>query len=262
MAFAPLRAARLGYEIYGPADAPVLVLSHSIGASMRMWDRVAPRIAGAFRVLRYDTRGHGGSSIPSGPYSIADLGGDVIELLNALGIDRCIFCGLSLGGMTGMWLGANAPKRIEKLILANTAAQIGTRDLWDARIRAVREGGLASMADAVLARWFTPQFMAAEPDAVRSTRQMLSDTPAEGYANCCTAIRDADLQASLSLITAPTLVIAGAFDPATTAVQGQVLAEKIPKANYVELATSHLSAIENPRAFTAAVLGFLGVREV
>lgn len=261
MPFADLPNVRLHYELDGSADARVLVLSHSIGASLRMWDLVAPEFAKSFRVLRYDTRGHGASSLPQGPYTIPDLGSDVIALLDALKIDRCIFCGLSLGGMTGMWLGIHSPERFEKFILANTAAQIGTRELWEQRIRSAREGGVASMAEAMLERWFTPQFRAGAPAIMQSTREMLSATPTEGYINCGAAIRDEDLTGGLHLIAAPALVITGSFDPATTAAQGRVLAERIPNARYVELATSHLSAIEDPRGFSAAVLDFLAWQE-
>jgi len=252
---------RLHYEVEGPGDASALVLSHSIGANLSMWDFVAPALATRYKVVRYDTRGHGSSGTPSGPYSIADLGRDAVALLDALNIDRCCFCGLSLGGMIGLWLGIHTPQRVERLILANTAARIGTLELWNERIRQVREGGLASMTDAILARWFTPQFRQHSPAIMESVRGMLASTSSEGYAACCAAIRDEDLSTSLHAIAAPALVITGAEDPATPPRDGQFLAERIPHAKLVELATSHLSAIEYPAGFSSAVLDFLGGQE-
>jgi 3-oxoadipate enol-lactonase len=252
---------RLHYVVEGPGDAPALVLSHSIGANLSMWDFVSPAFATRYKVIRYDTRGHGASDTPSGPYSIADLGRDALALIDALQIQQCCFCGLSLGGMIGVWLAIHAPHRIEKLVLANTAARIGTEDLWNERIRQVRQGGLATMTDAILARWFTPQFWQNSPAITGSIRTMLASTSSEGYANCCAAIRDEDLRSNLHAIAAPALIITGAEDPATPPRDGQFLAEGIPHAKLVELATSHLSAIEDPAGFSSAVLDFLGGQE-
>jgi len=222
-----------------------------------MWDRVTPALSGRFRTLRYDTRGHGRSSVPAGPYSLADLGNDVVGLLDLLGIERCVFCGLSLGGMTGIWLGINAQHRVSRMVLANTAAKIGTRERWNERIQAVQQGGVDSIAEAVLERWFTTEFERGSPDVIDAARRMLADTPREGYAGCAAAIRDADLTSELHRITTPAMVIAGTFDPATTPEDGRVLARGIKGAEYVELKTAHLSAIEDPNGFTSAALGFL-----
>lgn len=257
MPYVDLEHARLHYEIDGPEERPVLVFSHSIGASLRMWDCVLPALAGRFRILRYDTRGHGLSSVPHGPYTIAQLGGDVLLLLDALHIGRANFCGLSLGGMIGMWLGAHAPQRITKLVLANTAARIGTREGWDARIEAVRQGGMEQMADAVMERWFAARFRRESPEKVVSARNAFRTTSVDGYANCAAAIRDADLEPSLRLVEAPTLILTGAVDPATTAAEGRALEQQIHNSCYVELETAHLSAVEDPRGFSAAVLEFL-----
>ncbi len=257
MPYADLEHARVHYEIDGPADRRVLVFSHSIGASLRMWDSVLPAFAERFRILRYDTRGHGSSGVPHGPYTIAQLGQDVLQLLDGLDIESSIFCGLSLGGMIGMWLGAHAPQRVEKLVLANTAARIGTRETWNARIESVKQGGMEQMADAVMERWFTPRFRRDSPATVAGALNVFEATSAEGYASCAAAIRDADLGPSLRLIEARSLIIAGAADPATTAAEGRALAQQIRNSSYVELETAHLSAIEDPCGFSAAVLEFL-----
>ena len=222
-----------------------------------MWDAVLPHFIDRFRVLCYDTRGHGASSVPAGPYAIAYLGGDVLELLDALGIRRANFCGLSMGGMIGMWLGINAPERIERLILANTGARIGTERLWNDRIDTVRQGGVAAIADLILERWFTARFRQDSPQTMATVRSMIVTTSRDGYVNCCAAIRDEDLTESVDHIEVPSLILTGAWDPATPPSDGRILEEKIPHADYVELATSHLSAIEDPVGFSGAVLNFL-----
>lgn len=257
MPHAEIQNLRQHYELVGPEERRVLVLSHSIGTTTEMWKHVAPTFAKRFRVLNCDTRGHGGSSVPDGPYSIADLGRDVLALLDRLDIGQCIFCGLSLGGMIGIWLGIHAPERLEKLILANTAARIGTRNMWNARIRSVQEGGMAAIADAVMERWFTSAFRQASPAVVAPVRQMFLDTPPNGYVACCEAIRDADFTTDLSAIRTPTLVIAGRDDPATTPDDARFLAQNISGARYVELETAHLSPIENPDGFSGAVQKFI-----
>jgi 3-oxoadipate enol-lactonase len=206
--------------------------------------------------LRYDTRGHGASGVPDPPYTLQALGNDLLELLDRLAVERCLFCGLSLGGMTGMWLGANAPDRAEALVLANTAARIGTEESWDTRIERVLSAGLEPMAVAIMGRWFTPQARTTSTESVENARRILTSTSAAGYAGCCAAIRDADLTSSLNRIQAPTLVIAGTWDPATPPIAGQMLSEKIQNAAYVELPAAHLSAIERPAEFSSAVQAF------
>jgi 3-oxoadipate enol-lactonase len=241
----------------GAADAPVLVLSNSLGTDLGMWDAQVPELARAFRVLRYDTRGHGASTAAPGPYAIDLLGRDVIGLLDRLGIERAHFCGLSLGGMTGMWLGVHAPARLHRLVLANTAARIGSPETYNARIDQVRAGGMGAVSQAVLARWFTPAFAARHPDRIADMRRMIERTPAEGYAACCAAIRDMDQRDAVAAISAPTLVITGIHDLATPAADGRFLAERIKGATCVELDAAHLSNIEAAPAFTAALLAFL-----
>lgn len=257
MAFAELDDVRIHYELSGDAGLPTLVLSHSLGASLAMWEAQASALRSHFRLLRYDTRGHGRSSIPPGPYTIADLGQDVLHLLDCLEIEQASFCGLSMGGSTGQWLAINAPKRLHKLILANTAAKIGAGEIWNARIETVLKDGLDSIIPATLGRWFTPSFHTAHPDTVAATAAMLSATDVQGYAACCAAIRDADFRATFQTITTPTLVIAGTHDPVTTPDDGKFLAENIAGARHVELPAAHLSNVEAANEFNAAVPSLL-----
>ncbi|RZT31362.1 3-oxoadipate enol-lactonase [Cupriavidus agavae] len=248
---------RLHYQFDGDESLPVLVLSNSLGTSFRMWD---PQIAGLsrhFRVLRYDTRGHGQSGVTEGPYTIAQLGADVIALLDHLGLERVHFCGLSMGGITGMWLGIHHADRLERLILCNTAAYIGPPENWTNRAAAVERDGVGSIAAAVVDKWLTPDFAAGQPALVAELRAMLSDTDAQGYAANCRAVRDSDLRGEIAGIKAPTLVIAGSGDMPTPPADGRFLAETIPGAQYVELYAAHLSNLQQVEGFNKAVLGFL-----
>ena len=257
MPFAESNGARLNYRFDGPADAPVLVLSNSLGTNLSMWDPQIPALAERFRVLRYDTRGHGQSSVTAGPYSITQLGRDVVGLLDAVGIERAHFCGLSMGGVTGMWLGVYAPERINRLVLCNTAAKIGAADMWNARIETVRTNGLSAVAETQAQRWFTPAFIAKAPDVIAATRQMIASTSPEGYAANCGAIRDMDQRETISRIRARTLVIGGLHDPVISAADLRYLVDTIPGAKLVELDASHLSNVEAPVEFTKALLNFL-----
>ena len=211
----------------------------------RRWRR-SPR---AFASSATTRAGHGESEVTPGPYTIAMLGADVVALLDALAIPRAHFCGLSMGGMTGMWLGVNAPERIDRLVLANTAAKIGTADLWNARIDAIRKGGMAAVASAVLARWFTPALLEQPTPMVARLRASLERTSAEGYVACCAAVRDMDQRRALSGIHVPTLVIAGSVDLSTPPDDGRYIAEHIPGAHYVELQAPHLSNVEAATRF-------------
>lgn len=257
MPYVELPAGRFFYRYDGLPDAPLLVLSNSLGTDHTMWERQMPALTPHFRVLRYDSRGHGASAAPKGPYTIEDLGQDVLDLYDALRISRASFCGLSMGGMVGMWLAANAPERVERLALCNTAARLGPPQLWDARIEAVRSGGMSAIVQAGLARWFTTPFLGADSPDVAATRQTLVNTSAEGYIANCEAIRDMDQRAILSRITAPTLVITGALDAVTPPVDGRFLANAIPGAQYLELEAAHLSNIEAASAFNDAIARFL-----
>ena len=257
MSFAESNGGRLHYQLDGPANAPVLVLSNSLGTNLSMWDPQMPALRARYRVLRYDTRGHGQSQVTPGPYSITQLGRDVVGLLDATGIERAHFCGLSMGGMTGMWLGVYAPERIDRLVLCNTAAKIGSPEVWNARLEMVRTQGMAAVAETQGQRWFTPKFMAASPAVVKSTLQMIANTSPEGYAANCGAIRDMDQRETISRIRARTLVVAGRHDPVIPAADVKYLVEKIQGAKLVELDASHLSNMEAADEFTKALVNFL-----
>jgi 3-oxoadipate enol-lactonase len=248
---------RIAIHIDGPVHAPSLLLSNSLGTTFRMWDAQIPALSAEFRVIRYDSRGHGQSDAPAGDYSITRLAADALAVLDSLHIESAAFVGLSKGGMVGQWLGAHAPQRLTRLVLANTAAWMGPPQAWQQRIDAVRETGMAAITDAVLERWFTPGFRAQAPQAVAPVRDMLLATPPQGYAGCCAAIRDMDQRDSLSAIAAPTLVIGGLQDPATPPAKAEEIADGVPGAHLVMLDAAHLSNIEQPRAFTAALLDFL-----
>jgi 3-oxoadipate enol-lactonase len=247
----------------GPEEAPVLVLSNSLGTTLGMWDEQAPALNERFRLLRYDHRGHGGSPVPPGPYRIEDLGRDVLALLDRLGVERFSFCGLSIGGMVGMWLAGEAPERVERLVLCCTSARFAP-ETFDSRARTVRAEGVSAIADVVVERWFTPALRTSRPDVVEWARRMLLGTPAEGYAGCCEAIRDADLSGRLGTISAPTLVIAGADDPAAPPDQAELVRDSIPGASLEVIPdAAHLANIERPEAVTQAILDHLSpvVRE-
>jgi 3-oxoadipate enol-lactonase len=247
---------RLYYQIEGSAAAPTLVLSNSLGTDLGMWDAQMPALLAQFQVLRYDTRGHGQSSV-SAPYPVERLGRDVIALLDACGIARAHFCGLSMGGMTGQWLGRMAGDRIDRLALCNTAARIGTPEAWEQRIATVRAGGMDAIVSGVIERWFTEPFRLKDPEAVARIVKMLRATPPDGYNAACAALRDTDQRETIATITARTLVIAGAADLATTPADGQFIAARIAGARYVELPAAHLSNIEAAEAFTTTLLRFL-----
>jgi 3-oxoadipate enol-lactonase len=247
----------LFHRVDGASDRPALLLSHSLGCDLGMWDPQLSALSGRFRVVRYDARGHGRSSVVPGPCPMDDLGRDVLALLDALNLERVHFCGLSMGGMVGMWLGAHAPERIDRLVLCNTAARMGPPGPWNERIEAVRKAGMEAIVPGVLERWFTPAFRARMPEVVEHARRMLLSTPAEGYLACCAAIRDQDQLSALPSIRARTLVISGLQDPATPPAAGRAIAAAIRGARSVELDTAHLSNLEAPEAFSAAVLQFL-----
>jgi 3-oxoadipate enol-lactonase len=242
------------HHVEGPEGAPGLVLSNSLGTDHRMWDEQARALSATHRVVRYDTRGHGRSPVPPGPYSIDDLGGDVLELLDTLGLERVSFCGLSIGGMTGMWLGVNAPERIDRLVLCCTAPRLGPREQWMERAATVRARGVGAVVEATLERWFTPEFSGRRPEVVQRVREMFLGTPAEGYASCCQAIGDMDLWDALGAIRAPTLVLAGDDDPVGTPEIARDIADAISGARLLVLARArHLANVEQPEAVTRAL---------
>jgi 3-oxoadipate enol-lactonase len=255
--FFDLAGVRFHYRVDGDERAPAVVLSNSLGTDLTMWEPQMPDLVRRYRVIRYDARGHGRSAVTPGPYTIAQMGRDVLGLLSCIGVERAHFCGLSLGGMTGMWLAANAGYHINRLVLANTTAYMPPAEMWNTRIETVRTGGMSAITPAIVQRWFTPQFVASHPIEVGTTRAMLESTPPEGYVAACAAVRDMDQRASLRTITRPTLVIAGAHDAATPPENARALVSAIPGATYVELPASHLSNVEAPVEFTTALLDFL-----
>jgi len=257
MPFADLSDVRIHYSLTGPESAPVLVLSNSLGASFSMWDPQLPVFNSHFRLLRYDTRGHGQSSVTPGPYSIELLANDVLHLLDALRIDRAHFCGLSMGGQIGQWLGIHAPQRLRKLILCNTGAKIGTPDGWNTRISSVLARGMKDVSAGIISRWFTSAFTSAHPDVAASTLKMIESSNPQGYTACCVAIRDLDTRQQLPSITIPTLVIAGDQDLSTPPADGRFIASQIPGARFIELSAAHLSNIEAADRFTQEVQEFL-----
>ncbi len=244
----------LHHLLAGPEDAPPLLLSNSLGTTLEMWDHQVPALAAQFRVVRYDRRGHGRSAVPPGPYSIDDLGTDALGLLDELGLERASFCGLSIGGMVGMWLASEAPERIDRLVLCCTAPILPPREQWVERAATVRAQGVAAIADATLDRWFTPA-----ADSLRETfRAMLVGTPAEGYAGCCEALADLDLRDRLAAIEAPTLVVTGAEDPVAPPEAGEQLAASITGARHVTVdGARHIVNAEQPATFTQHVLAHL-----
>jgi 3-oxoadipate enol-lactonase len=257
MPFAQLRDARLHYELSGPADAATLMLSNSLGSNLSLWDPQMPRFTQRFRVLRYDTRGHGQSSVTPGPYTVEQLGHDVLALLDTLHLEPVHFCGLSMGGSTGMWLATHAPERLNKLVLCNTGARIGTPEIWNPRMETVREGGVKAISSGVLGRWLTQDYRARFPQVAADTLRMLESSDTQGYLANCAAIRDFDAREAIKTIRLPTLVISGAHDVSTPAADGRYLAQNIPGARYVELNAAHLSNIEQSDQFTTEVLDFL-----
>jgi 3-oxoadipate enol-lactonase/4-carboxymuconolactone decarboxylase len=258
MPFATIDNTRIFYRLDGEAGRPVLVLSSSIGADHSLWAQQVPDLLQHFHVLRYDTRGHGASDAPNAEYSIEMLGRDVLGLANALKISKFAFCGLSLGGMIGQWLGFNAGDRLTGLVLANTSPRIPPKSNWDDRRRAVLEGGMAAIVEVAMQRFFLPETLAQHNPYVGSVRATFLGTDPVGYAGCCSAIRDMDHVASLSKIRVPTLVIVGERDVATPwEGHGEILAREIPGAKVVRLPAAHLANIERPHSFTAALYDFL-----
>lgn len=258
MPFVTVNNTRLFYRLEGREGLPVLVLSHSLGCDHSMWEQQMPGLLERFQVLRYDTRGHGASDVPSAEYSIDQLGTDALGLLDALSIHTFAFCGISMGGAVGQWLATHVPARVTSLVLANSSAQFSA-EVLEARRKAVLEGGIKSVADAVMGRFFSPENLAST--SARSTRLVLLGTNAIGYAGCCAALRDFNYKSQLSKISAPTLIIAGDRDASTPwAEHGKILAREIPNALAVHLPTAHLSNLERPHSFTASVLTFLETR--
>jgi 3-oxoadipate enol-lactonase len=249
---------RLHHRWDGPEDAPVVVFSNSIGTTLELWDPQMPAFASRFRVLRYDQLGHGRSEVPPGPYTVERLARELLDLVGELGVERFSFCGLSLGGAVGMWLGANAPERLDRLALAATSASFGPPTRWEERIHLVRTEGMGAVADGAMGRWFTPAFSGTAP-----YRDQVVSTPPDGYAACCDALADWDFRAELGRIAVPTLAVAGEDDPSTPPGELEEIAAGIPGARLVVVPhAAHLVNVEQPEAFDRAVLDHLAAEAV
>jgi len=248
----------LHHIVDGPTGGPTLLLASSLGATHAMWEPQVGPLSERFRVVRCDRRGHGRSPVVPGPTTIDDLGRDLVGLLDALDLERVSFCGLSLGGLEGMWLALRAPARVDRLVLACTSSSFGPRDTWIDRAWTVRDEGLDAIADATIDRWFSASFRDAQPSVVTRFREMLVSTPPEGYVACCDVLADADLTGELGRIDAPTLVVTGSEDPTITPARGDELASAIPGARHVTLdGAAHLANVDRANAFTAALLDHL-----
>ena len=249
------------YTLNGPASAPVVTLSHSLATNLTMWEPQVSVLAARYRVLRYDTRGHGGTDAPKGAYSLDLLAEDARALLGALGIERTHFIGLSMGGMIGQVLALKHPEMLRSLILCDTSSRIPpeARPMWEERIRTTEQQGMEPHVEPTVGRWFTAPFAAKNPEIVESVRAMIRQTKPEGYVGCCHAIKALDLTDRLSAVAVPTLIVVGEDDPGTPVAASRAIHERIKGSALVILkSASHLSNIEQSEAFTKALLDFLG----
>ena len=253
----PQKNTSIHYELVGPHDAPVLVLSHALGTNLTLWEQQVDSLEGSFRIVRYDAPGHGNSPALKGPYTLSLLASDVITLLDELGVIRAHFCGVSMGGIIGQYLAVHHPERIASVVLSNTAAKIGTAQKWDRRIQLVAEAGMAAVVEEVLQDWFSAPFRHLHPSIAASLTIALKATSPEGYIGCCQALRDADLSQQIEQVKAPTLIIAGTEDKATTMASAQFLQQKIRGSQLVALNCAHLACVEAASAFTDHLNGFL-----
>ena len=244
-------------QINGAESAPPLLISNSLSSDLTMWDEQVQSWSRHFRVIRYDQRGHGGSVVSPGPYTMDQLGGDAIAVLDALGIPRAHFLGLSMGGMVGMWLLTHAAERIDRAVLSNTSAHMGPVDLWNGRMALAKEGGMEATVEPTLKRWFPAEFHAASPAAIERMRAMIRRVPLEGDLGSCAAIRDMDQRESIRGIRNPVLVLIGTKDPATTPEAGRAIHAAIPGAQLALIAAAHISNVEEPTEFTRITQAFL-----
>lgn len=257
MSFLDLPRHRVHYRLDGREGQPWLTFCNSLGTDLHMWDEQIEALAPHYRILRYDRRGHGDSGTPAGPYRIEDLGGDVLAIWDALGIERSHFCGLSIGGLTGQWLGLHAAERLDRLVLAATAQKIGTEASWQARIEQVRSQGLTALVEATVARWFTPAFVALHPQRMDIIAAEFVSTSPEGYIACCEAVASADFRGELGTITAPLLAIAGDDDPVCPPSDLRELATATPHGSYIQVTGRHICNIESAQVFNRALMDFL-----
>lgn len=249
--------AEINYQTFGDAQNPAIVFSNSLGTKFSMWQAQIEALQANFFVICYDTRGHGASSAPQGPYSLPQLGEDVIHLLNHLNVAKAAFCGISMGGLTGQWLAIHYPERFTHVIVANTAAKIGQEQAWQDRAKLVREQGLAQIAATAASRWFTDPFIQSHSAIVTNLSNDLGAGSATGYADCCEALAKADVRAELKNVHIPVLIIAGTKDPVTTVADGEFMQQHIPNAQLVEIDASHISNIEQAEQFNQFIHKFI-----
>jgi 3-oxoadipate enol-lactonase len=245
------------YEVEGAADKPVLMFCNSLGTTLHMWDGQMPEVLKHFRVVRYDRRGHGKSGVPGGAYNMDMLGRDALAVLDDAKVEKTNWCGLSMGGMVGMWMGANAPQRVNRLILSNTSSYMENKQIWTDRLALVREKGLGPIVQGTIERWFTKGYRDREPAKVKSIADMFLATKVDGYLGCGQAVRDMDHRPLLSKIKAPTMVIAGKQDAGTTPEMGEYVQKNVPGATLTMFDAAHIANIECERDYTQAVLNFL-----
>jgi 3-oxoadipate enol-lactonase len=248
---------RLNYRVDGNPRGDPLLFSNSLGTTHELWRPQVEGLSSSFRIIRYDTRGHGASDAPRDEYTIDALGRDALAILDAAGAERAHVCGLSLGGLTAMWLGVNAPQRVRSLILSSTAARIGSVSMWTERIAQVHAAGVESLADAAMGRWFTAGYRAAHQDVVSVYHRMLGSTPPDGYVGCCAAIRDADLREAIRSVAVPTLVIVGREDPVTPPSDAEDMRARIAGARVEILNAAHIANVEQSQAYNDLVSSFL-----
>lgn len=258
--YVSVEGARLHYRIDGSQDVPPLVFLNALGTDLQMWEPQLPPVTDRFRVVRYDSRGHGRSDALTGPYTLDLLGRDLLALLDAHGIERAHLCGLSLGGMVAQWVAIYHPERVQRIVLANTAARIGGEASWTERIQAVSAGGMGAVSDVVVDRFLSASFRDSHPEVTRWIVSMVEATPAQGYVAACAALRDADLRPLVGQIRAPTLIISGALDQSTPPEQSRELQAALIDSRLLILdQAAHLSNLERAEAFNAALVAFLGV---
>lgn len=249
--------AQINYQTFGDAAKPALIFSNSLGTNSKMWQAQIDFFQQDFFVICYDTRGHGASSAPQGPYSIDQLGQDVVNLLDHLNVEKATFCGISMGGLTGQWLAIHRPERFNQVVVCNTAAKIGQEQAWNDRAALVREQGLQPIASTAASRWFTEPFIQSNATVVNNLQNDLAASSAEGYASCCEALAKADVREQLTDITVPVLVVAGQQDPITTVADAQFMVERIANSQLFEINASHISNVELPNEFNQAVKQFI-----
>jgi 3-oxoadipate enol-lactonase len=235
---------RLHVQVDGAEAAPPVLLINSLGSTLDLWLRQTAAWRQTRRVIRYDLRGHGQSGVPSGEYTLADLGADAVRILDALGVERAHICGISIGGLTALWLCIHHPGRVATLVAANTAARVGTPERWRERAAKVRQDGMQAIADLAMVNWFTPEFGDRHPEVVAAFHRMVATTSPDGYVGCCAALRDADLRDDLHRIVARSLVVAGTRDPSTSVADAELISARIPDASLLTLPSAHISIVE------------------